>query len=304
MAGTRTTRVALAINPSAAFGQHQDVGPAVARRLRDAGLEVVDLVAADYDALAAATAREVAAGVDALLVVGGDGMVHLGVNAVAGTDIPLGIVPTGTGNDIARTLGISHTNPEAATAQIIGALDREPRVIDAALARWEGESGPEERWFVGALSAGFDALVNERANRMRRPRGPNRYTLAMLIELAKLRPIPYRIELDGEALARTAVLVCAANGTSIGGGMMVTPDAKLDDGLFDVLLVAPLSRRRFLQVVPRVFRGEHLSDPHVEVRRARRVRIDAPIVGYADGERLGPLPMEAEIVPGALRVLV
>lgn len=293
----------LAINPSAAFGRHREVGSAVAARLRAGGFDVVDVTASDYESLAAAVRAELDPRDAALVVVGGDGMAHLGVNLVAGTETPLGIVPTGTGNDIARALGTPHTRPEAATDWIVTALDREPRVIDAALAGWEGPSGPERRWFVGALSAGFDALVNERANRMRRPRGPSRYTLAMLIELLRLRPISYRIDLDGDVLERDGILVCAANGVSIGGGMMVTPDAELDDGLFDVLIVSPLSRRRFLRVVPRVYRGEHLSDPHVEIRRARRVRIEAPVVGYADGERLAPLPIDAEIVPGALRVL-
>jgi len=281
------------------------VGETVAARLRDAGHSVVALIEPDFALLVAATRRELELGADALVVVGGDGMVHLGVNRVAETGTPLAIVPSGTGNDTARLLGIPHTNPDAAIDLLLDALDRKPRVIDLGRARWvTAGGGTETRWFAGALSAGFDALVNERANRMRWPKGASRYTLAMLSELVRLTPLRYELELDGQRITGEYLLVCASNGVSIGGGMKVTPNARQDDGLFDVLLVTPFSRLGFLRIFPRVFRGEHLSDPHVTVLRGRRLHIDARVVGYADGERLARLPMDAEIVPGALRVHV
>lgn len=298
---TPARRLAVAINPTASFGRGRATGPVVVRALRDAGHEVVELTAADADALERDVRTAIETGVDALVVVGGDGMVNLGVQVVAGTPLPLGLVPSGTGNDTARALGVPHDDPPAAIRRLLAALDREPRVVDAALTR---TPGAPDRWFGNVLSAGFDAIVNERANAMRWPRGRHRYTRALLAELVRLRPRRYLLELDGERLERDAVLICAANGVSLGGGMRVTPAALLDDGLLDVMVVAPLSRLQFLRIFPRVFAGEHVTDPHVEIRRARRIRVDADdIVAYGDGERFGPLPVEIECVPGALRVL-
>ena len=163
---------------------------------------------------------------------------------------------------------------------------------------------PTTTWFACVLSAGFDAIVNERANILRHPKGPNRYLLALGIELVKLRPIRYRIVLDGVEMVTEAALISVGNNVSLGGGMKVTPNAILDDGLFDVLVVQPLSRIAFLRVFPRVFTGKHLSDPRVTVYRAKRVLIEAErVVAYADGERVGPLPIDIEMVAGALHVL-
>lgn len=294
-------RIVAAINPAASFGRGGDVGPAVVQSLRGSGHEVTALTEPTFDDLVTETRRAIARKPDALVVVGGDGMVSLAVNLIAGTKIPLGIVPAGTGNDVARGLGIPIGNTEAAIQLLLEALGRPPRVIDAALVRRPGE---DDRWFAGVLSAGFDAVVNERANVMRWPRGKSRYNIAMLLELAMLRPIRYRLTLDGVASESPAVLVSVGNNTSIGGGMLVTPDALLDDGLLDVLVVEPLSRSAFLRIFPRVFRGTHVTDPRVSIRRARRITIDAPgIIAYADGERIGPLPIDIEVTPGALRVL-
>lgn len=291
-------RIAVAINPRASFGRGADVGDVVVQTLRGAGYEVTTLIEPDGESLWVSTGAAIRKH-DALVVVGGDGMAHLGANVVAETRIPLGIVPTGTGNDLARGLGIAISNAEVAMNQLLEALEREPRVIDAG--RIRGES--TDRWFACIFSAGFDAIVNERANQMRWPKGRQRYNLALLRELAALAPIHYRIELDDETIDTRAMLVAVANNTSFGGGMLVTPDAQLDDGLFDILIVQPLSRIAFLRIFPRVFKGTHVSDPRVRIVRSRRVTIHADtVVAYADGERIAPLPLELEIVPGALRV--
>src|SRR5690606_38954357 len=216
---------------------------------------------------------------DAVVVVGGDGMVHLGANLVAGTRIPLGIVPSGTGNDMARGLGIPVGDTEAAIRALVAALEAGPRRIDAGRIR---SADGTEQWFACVASAGFDALVNERANLMRWPRGRQRYNLALLRELASLTPIHYRIELDDETIDTRAMLVAVANNSSFGGGMRVTPDAELDEGLFDVLIVQPLSRIAFLRIFPRVFKGTHVSDPRVRIVRSRHVTVSAEsIVAYA-----------------------
>lgn len=302
----RLKKLVVAINPSASFGATRDVGPAVVQTLRAMGHEVTSLTEPDFEQLLGSARAAVKKKPDALIVIGGDGMVNLGTNLVAGTKVPLGLIPSGTGNDMARGLGIPHDDTEAAVRALDAALAAGPRTIDAGRIRWtDADTGePGERWFACALSAGFDAIVNERANAMRHPKGPSRYIIALLAELARLKPLSYRVILDGEVVETKAVLVALGNAVSLGGGMKITPDAKLDDGLFDVLLVKPLSRIAFLRIFPRVFQGTHVSDPRVRIERARKVRIEADgIVAYGDGERIAPLPIEVEVVPGALRVL-
>ncbi|HEX2807166.1 MAG TPA: diacylglycerol kinase family protein, partial [Kineosporiaceae bacterium] len=229
--------------------------------------------------------------------------VHLGCNVVGGTSTPLGIVAAGTGNDIARGLGLPVGDPARAVGDLVAAIETGTvHRMDAARCRTLDGA---DRWFAGVLAAGFDALVNERANSWRWPRGHLRYDLAILRELPVLRARDYRLVLDGRPWRTPAVMVVVANGTSYGGGMRICPDASTDDGLLDVLVVLPLSRTAFVRIYPRVYAGTHLGDPRVVVRRARSVEVAAPgIVAYADGERVGALPLTCEAVPGALQVLV
>lgn len=293
-------RIVVAINPNASFGRGREVGPAVVTTLRALGHEVTSLIEPDFAQLLEAARDAVRAKPDALVVVGGDGMVNLGVLALEGSRVPLGLVPSGTGNDMARGLGIPVGDTEAAIDHLVAALQRPPRVIDAGSIAFEGGRSR----FACILSAGFDALVNERANRMTRPRGRSRYTIALLVELAKLRPISYTLTLDGVVHHERALLVAVANNLSFGGGMKVAPDASLDDGLFDVVLVRPLGRLAFLRIYPRVFAGTHVTDPRVVVHRAASVRVEAQgVVAYADGERIAPLPVDIMMDAGGLRVL-
>ena len=301
MTTTRLQRIVVAINPQASFGKRRAVGPAVVHTLRAAGHEVTSLTEPDLEQLTAAAAAALKKRPDALVVVGGDGMVNLGVNLLAETAIPLGIIPSGTGNDMARGLGIPVGDTEAAIDALLEALGRPSRVIDAGrVAHGDGTVS----WYGCVLSAGFDAIVNERANLMRWPRGRSRYNLALLRELAMLKPIHYILDLDGVRTETSAVLVAVANNTSLGGGMRVTPDALLDDGFLDVFIVEPLSRTAFLRIFPRVFKGTHITDPRVSISRAKLIRIEAAdVVAYADGERVSGLPIEVQVRSGALRVL-
>ena len=304
MTTTKPKRLVVAINPTASFGKGRNVGPAVVQTLRALGHDVTALQEPDFEQLMASAAKAVAARPDAFIVVGGDGMVNLGTNLLVGTKVPLGIVPSGTGNDMARGLGIPHENTEAAIRTLVAALDMPARAIDAGRVDYLDDGVPAQRWFACVLSAGFDAIVNERANTMEHPKGASRYLLALALELIKLKPIPYRLELDGVELTTSGALISVGNNVSIGGGMKVTPDAKVDDGLLDVLVVRALPRLSFLRIFPRVFKGEHLSDSRVSIHRARRVRIESEgVVAYADGERFGLLPVTIEVVPGALRIL-
>ena len=306
MPTSKPLTIVVAINSSASFGKSRGVGPTVVARLRAAGHTVISLEEPTFARLIEVAALAVAEKPDALVVVGGDGMVSLGVNLLATSEVPLGIVPSGTGNDMARGLGIPVGDTDAAIDGLLDYLARPARAIDAGRIRHTDDAGRDQTtWFACVLSAGFDAIVNERANNLRRPRGKSRYLVALAIELAKLRPITYRVVLDGVETVTDAVLIAVGNNQSIGGGMRVTPDALVDDGLFDVLVVTPLSRRAFLRVFPRVFAGTHLGHPAVTIHRAKTVRIEAErVVAYADGERVSQLPVDIEIVPGALRVLM
>lgn len=227
-------------------------------------------------------------------------MVHAGIRMARAARVPLGVVPTGTGNDLARGIQIPLGDIDAAVGILLTGADRR---IDLLRVR---TADGRETLVAGAVSAGFDALVAERANTMRRPRGPARYTVALLRELVGLRSISYTLTLDGSARQEPGVLVAVANNTSIGGGMLITPGADLADGTADVLFVRALGRLRFAALFPRVFRGHHVGLRPVRIDRASTVRIEAAdsVIAYGDGERLGPLPVDVEVVAGAIAVRV
>jgi diacylglycerol kinase (ATP) len=291
--------ITLAVNPAAGRGRAAAAGGRAAVELRAAGFQVREETGADAADAVARMRAAVAAGTAALVAVGGDGMVSLALQAVAGTDTPLGVVAVGTGNDFARANGLPVKDPVAAGRTLARALaEGRRRRIDL------GRVG--EHWFGTVLASGFDSRVNDRGNRMRFPGGRFRYDAAMLAELAALRPIPYTVAFDdGPEQQVQATLIAVGNGTSYGGGMRICAGARPDDGLFDVCVVGPCSRTTLLRVFPRVYRGTHTVHPVVTVHRAARVRLSAAgVTGYADGEPLGPLPLTARTVPGALHLLV
>ena len=287
----------VAINPQASFGKNQGAGRTVIDQLVAAGHDVVGVQEGSYADLRAKTQAALRKD-SVLVVVGGDGMAHLGVDLATQAGIPLGIIPAGTGNDLARHLGIPLGSISAATAHFLAA--KKARNIDVAVSKGpEGEETP----YVCVLSAGFDAIVNERANAIKFPKGRHRYTVALLIELWKLKPLSYQVTIDGKDFSGEYLLVAVANSQSFGGGMKVTPEASLVDGLVDVLLLKPLGRLEFLRIYPRVFEGTHVTDPRVIIQRGASVRVDARgVIAYADGERMGPLPVEVRVAPLALQV--
>lgn len=294
-----TLRIGMVINPTSGKNTGGRIGTEAATLLRARGHEIVDLSGMDADSAKGRAREALAQGrIDRLVVSGGDGMVHLGLNLCAQTDVPLGIIAAGTGNDIARELGLPVRNAIEAVERIERGTAR--RVDLARSVIGDGST----IWFGGVLAAGFDAVVNERANGWRWPKGQMRYTLAILRELPVFRAIPYVLTLDGERIETEAMLVAVGNGPAYGGGMKVVPGAKFDDGLLDVLVLSRISTPEFLRVFPKVFSGAHIDHPAVTIHRAHRVHLEATgIVGYADGERFAPLPLSCEVVPGALNVL-
>ncbi|MFL6240484.1 MAG: diacylglycerol kinase [Actinomycetes bacterium] len=286
-------RIALLVNPTSGKGRAARYAGPVADRLGSHGAEVVTIVGTDAVDAEDRARKAVADGTDTLVALGGDGIVHTAIQAVAGTGVPLGVVGAGTGNDLARELCIP-TDPLAAADLVLSAT---PRPIDAV----RSDNG---RWFGGVLGSGFDSMVNERANVMSWPKGKSRYNLAILAELRVFKPLPFRLTLDGEVWDTHAMLVAVGNGTSYGAGMRVCPNARLDDGLLDVTVLGPVSKTTFIRTFPNVYKGTHVRRPEVTVRQAREVRLESPgVVAYADGERFAPLPLTCTCVPGALTVL-
>jgi diacylglycerol kinase (ATP) len=293
-----SAEITLFVNPTAGRGRGAHAAQPAASALRQAGFSVRTVVGTDAaDALVRLRAA-VREGTGAVLAVGGDGMVSLALQALAGSLVPLGVVAVGTGNDFARALGLPVREPARAGRLAAEAL-KEGRLREIDLGRVDGG------WYGTVLCSGFDSRVNDRGNRMRLPAGRFKYDLAIALELAAFRPFPYRITLDdGPVIETEATLVAVGNGSSYGGGMRICADARPDDGLFDVTVVGDCSRATLLKVFPQVYKGTHLGHPKVTVHRAAKVTLEAAgLTAYADGEPLGPLPVTAECVPGALRLL-
>jgi diacylglycerol kinase (ATP) len=293
-------RIGVAINPVAGGVKGQAVGQEVLEILEASGLQFVNLSGENMVSARNAIDSAIDRGaVDVLLVVGGDGMAHLGVNTCAQKNIPIGIVPAGTGNDAASILGMPLNDTRACVELILKNLST-PQSIDAV----KITHGTKTTWALGSVSAGFDALVNAKANKMKWPKGPNRYYVAMLLELAKFKPIKYSCMIDGTAQNFEAMLCVVSNTGVFGGGMLVVPTASATDGVLDLLLLKKMSRFKFLSIFPRVYKGTHVTDKDVEILRASNISITAngmPI--YSDGEYVGQAPFEAQVVAAALKVI-
>ena len=294
-----TRSVHLIINPRAGRGRARKALPSVLAGLR-AGWHDVDLQVqqtsspTDAKARVKAAAQRLLANIDeanppALLVMGGDGMVSLGLDAVAGTPVRLGIIPVGTGNDFIRGTGLPDT-ADAAVAAIVGGLERQ---IDLMQVEGKMIGGASRRWAGSVLSTGYDALVNRRTNRRRLNIGALGYGIDALIELAKFQPVNYRLTIDGVRRDEVAMLVAVGNAGYFGGGMNICPDADVSDGLLDLTIIHPVGRPTLLRLLPKMYDGSFRTDPCVEMLRARQVTIDGDrLFGMADGEEFGKVPLE------------
>lgn len=293
-------RIALLTNPAAGHGR----ALVAARRARDRfverGVDVIELAGRTPAEARDLAHAAVAAGIDALVVAGGDGLIHLALPAVVGTSTPLGVIPAGTGNDQAREHGWPRASAEAAADRV---LEGAVRTVDAGRAT---TADGRVSYFGSVLASGFDSLVSDRTNRMRWPHGRARYNVAMLAEFVNLRPLPFVLTLaDGRRIERELLLVAVGNTRSYGGGMLIAPGADPADGLLDVTIGGAAPRRDVLRLMPLVYRGAHIHRPEVEVVRTTSLRIESPgINAYADGEPLGPLPAHVEVVPRALKLIV
>ena len=282
---------ALVINPVAGQGKGATVGTYVAGYLNSRGIKYEIIIGRSGLDQADSLQRFLDRNPDCsgVIAVGGDGLLHLVLQKITPAQVPLAVIPAGTGNDFVRTLGWS---PDDVDAILQAVLSEKPQSVDLGLV--DGE------WFAAILSTGFDSIVNEKANTMSWPKGPMKYNVAIAIELPRFAPRQYEIVLDDRTISTQAMLIAVANGRSYGGGMLVCPHADIADGYFDVMVLHPVSKLEFIKVFPRVFKGTHITHPAVEIVRSKSVKISSDAVAYADGERIGQLPVSAQCISGAL----
>jgi len=224
-----------------------------------------------------------------VIAVGGDGLFHIVLQKIIPAQLPITLIPAGTGNDFVRSLGWDLDDIDS---QLSHVLSNPAKRLDAGLV--DGE------WFGSVLSTGFDAVVNERANKLKWPKGPMKYNMSVVMELPRFQPKNYEIHLDDRTITTQAMLIAVGNGRSYGGGMLVCPEADMTDGFFDVMILHPVSKLEFIKVFPSVFIGAHIDHPAVEIVKSKKVRIVSNSVAYSDGERIGQLPVNAECIHGAM----
>ena len=288
-----TRRFALLVNPTSAGGRAARALPAVIAELDRHGaphrtVETRSLEHAADEAARAAKDGEVVA------ALGGDGLIRPIAGALAGTDAPLAILPAGRGNDLARVLGIPR-DPTAA-ARVAAEGDE-----------WRMDVGDVDGTpFVGIASLGFDSVCNRIANDTRIVKGQLVYIYSALRAIAGWRPASFHVTVDGERHEVTGYSVAVANSKAYGGGMYLLPDAELDDGQLDVLMVSDHGKLTFLRGLAKVFKGAHLDSPHARLARGSvvEVRADRQFVVYADGDPVGATPARITVTRRALRVIV
>lgn len=278
----------LAINPTSGRGKGSVVGQQVANFLSERKIQYRIVTGANALQFQENLRKE-SSSASLIIAVGGDGLLHMAIQIAAHKNLPLVTIPAGTGNDFVRALG---WDPEKPLEPLWAAINSSATFID--LGNVDGE------YFGAIASTGFDSLVNERANKMRFPKGPAKYNVAMALELPRFQPLQYKFVIDGKSYEREAMLIAAGNGNSYGGGMLVCPNAELQDGLLDLMILNPVSKREFVMIFPSVYEGKHIEHPQVEIIRAKEIYIEADAICYADGERVGPMPATISVAEKAL----
>jgi diacylglycerol kinase (ATP) len=294
-------KVTALTNPVSGHGAAIRAAQLAIARLQHRGVEVVEIIGDDAQDARYLAGAALERGTDALMVTGGDGVVSNALQVLAGTDIPLGIIPAGTGNDHAREFGIPTKDPEAA-ADIV--VDGWTETIDLGRIR-DGDGRKYDKWFGTVAATGFDSLVTDRANRMSWPRGRLRYYIAMLAELSQLRMLPFRMVLDGtREIDADITLAAFGNTRSYGGGLLICPNADPTDGLLDITMAHSASRTKLVRLFPTVMKGTHVDLDEVTTVRAKSIHVECPGINvYADGDFACPLPADISAVPAALQIL-
>ena len=293
------SKVTALTNPLSGHGAAVEASQHAIARLKHRGVDVVEIVGEDADDARYLVAAAIEKGTDAVVVTGGDGVITNALQVLAGTDVPLGIIPAGTGNDHAREFGIPTKDPDAA-ADIV--VDGWTETIDLGRIR---DNNGVNKWFGTVAATGFDSLVTDRANRMTWPHGRLRYYIAMVTELSQLRVLPFRLVLDGtKEIEADLTLAAFGNTRSYGGGLQICPGADYTDGLLDITMVASGSRTKLIRFFPSALKGTHVELDEVTTARAKTVEVECPGINvYADGDFACLLPAEISAVPAALQIL-
>jgi diacylglycerol kinase (ATP) len=245
-------------------------------------------------------AGEADGGGDLLLVMGGDGMASIGLNACAGTPVALGVIPAGTGNDLTRGMGV----PTTAAGAVEGIVSGSVRTVDLMVARGALTGGADTRYVGSVVSTGYDARVNNRTNNRTWSLGSLSYGWDALAELARFTPLRYRLTVDGVRRDEKAMLIAVGNAGVFGGGMRICPFADPGDGLLDVTIVHPVGRMTLIKLLKSMYDGSFVRAPCVEILRARTVRVDGDdMYAMADGEHLGDVPLDLSIRRDTLLLL-
>ena len=290
--------VVVVANPSAGRGKAGRLIGKVGRALHEAGIEHEVRISSSAEDLERRAREAAEEGAKVVAALGGDGSVGLAANGLLGTGAALAILPSGTADDFAASVGVRKL--ETAVRAIA-----EANIVPIDVVRVR--AGATTRHYVALAGCGFDSEVNEAANAMTIKLGATgTYVAALVKTLSRFTPAGFRIELDDEIVEGPHMLVVVGNSISYGGGMKVTPDASIVDGKLDVCLLREMSKGSFVWAFPKVFRGTHVKHPAVRMARATRVKVEADrrVMVYADGERVGPAPAVFEVVPGALPVVV
>jgi len=292
-------KVTALTNPVSGHGAAVAAAQTAIARLHHRGVEVIEIIGDDAEDARYLVSAALEKGTDAVMVTGGDGVISNALQVLAGTDVPLGIIPAGTGNDHAREFGIPTKDPEAA-ADIV--IDGWTETIDLGRIRCGTRI---DKWFGTVAATGFDSLVTDRANRMRWPHGRLRYYIAMVAELSQLRLLPFRLVLDGtKEIEADITLAAFGNTRSYGGGLLICPNADRTDGLLDITMAHSDSRTKLVRLFPTVMKGTHVELDEVSTARAKSIHVECPGINvYADGDFACLLPAEISAEPAALQIL-
>lgn len=292
-------RAALIVNPTSGGGRGWRVLGQAAPLLRKAGMLPEVVMCTNGDEPGDLARQAAAEGHGLVIAVGGDGQAAAVADGLVGTHTTLALLPAGSANDYARSLGMPRGNVAAAVATIAG---RRVARVDTLKVR----VADRERHFLNVIGAGFDAVVAGRAERIPLLRGAGRYVVALVAELPRFKAATITLDIDGETRELRAMMVAIAKGTSYGGGMRVAPSATLSSGRLEVCVVGEVSKPDFLRAFPRVFRGTHVTHPAVTMLSGHQVRIaaDRALRLIGDGEWFGELPATVTVDPASLSVVV
>ena len=290
-------KILLVINPKAGNGKAERKSTVFIKAAHDAGLTTTVVNTSGEGKMLKEIEKAITnERFDALIAVGGDGLVHSLLPIAFSSKLPFGVIPAGTGNDFCRSIGGFHRSIPQLLRSI---MEDSYTSVDLMTIK----SAQVTSLSAQILSLGFDALVNERANTFRHLKGRAKYVVAMVRELSFFKPQLFTVTVDGVTHERRAMLLAIANGPNYGGGMKIVPQADHSDGLLDVLILNKVSTIELLRVFPKVYRGSHINHSAIEIFQGRSIHVEAKAKAYADGEFVGDLPIQIDVSPHALRVL-